>query len=78
MGTTTDTRPFFLDCDTGIDDALALVYLLGAGANLVGIGSVSGNTSAAQGAVNTQNLLALSGHAGIPVALGHHDALARP
>ncbi|OIH84970.1 nucleoside hydrolase [Arthrobacter sp. UCD-GKA] len=78
MDSSIDTRPFFLDCDTGIDDALALAYLLGAGANLVGIGSVSGNTSAAQGAVNTQNLLALSGHAEIPVALGHHDAQARP
>lgn len=74
----THLAPFFLDCDTGIDDALALAYLLGAGTNLVGIGSVSGNTSAAQGALNTQNLLALAGHGHIPVALGHHDALVRP
>lgn len=70
--------PFFLDCDTGIDDALAIAYLLGTGTNLVGIGSVSGNTSAAQGAVNTQNLLALAGAGHIPVALGQHDALTRP
>ncbi len=64
--------PYFLDCDTGIDDALALAYLLGAGANLVGIGSVSGNTDALQGATNTLNLLELAGHGHVPVALGHH------
>ena len=75
MSQSTDTRPFFLDCDTGIDDALALVYLLGAGANLVGIGSVSGNTSAAQGAINTQRLLALAGREDIPIAVGHQDPL---
>lgn len=75
MSQSTDTRPFFLDCDTGIDDALALVYLLGAGTNLVGIGSVSGNTSAAQGATNTQRLLALAGRTDIPVAVGSHNPL---
>lgn len=75
MSHSTDSRPFFLDCDTGIDDALALVYLLGAGTNLVGIGSVSGNTSAAQGASNTQALLALAGRTDIPVAVGSHDPL---
>lgn len=64
--------PYYLDCDTGIDDALALVYMLGAGANLVGVGSVSGNTDAAQGALNTQNLLALAGYGQVPVALGEH------
>ena len=30
MNTTPDNAPVFLDCDTGIDDALALAYLLGA------------------------------------------------
>ncbi|MFJ6415808.1 nucleoside hydrolase [Paeniglutamicibacter sp. NPDC091659] len=78
MNATPDNAPVFLDCDTGIDDALALAYLLGAGANLVGVGSVSGNTDALQGATNTQNLLALAGHGHVPVALGHHDAQARP
>lgn len=77
MNTTPDSVPVFLDCDTGIDDALALAYLLGAGANLVGIGSVSGNTDALQGATNTLNLLALAGHGHVPVALGHHHPQAR-
>lgn len=45
----TATKPVYLDCDTGIDDALALAYLLAHPAiDLVGIGTVSGNISAAQ------------------------------
>ncbi|MCO4261429.1 nucleoside hydrolase [Pseudarthrobacter sp. MDT3-26] len=73
----TDTFPFYLDCDTGIDDALALAYLLAAPtADVVGIGTVSGNVSAAVGARNTLDLLQLAGHAHIPVALGAHDPLA--
>ncbi len=69
--------PLYLDCDTGIDDALALAYLLASpSAHLVGIGSVSGNVSAAVGAVNTLNLLELAGRPEIPVAVGAHDPLA--
>lgn len=66
--------PFYLDCDTGIDDALAIAYLLAAGnAEVVGIGSVSGNVSAAVGARNTLDLLALADRTDIPVAVGAHD-----
>lgn len=73
----TATSPFYLDCDTGIDDALALAYLLAApAADVVGIGTVSGNVSAAVGARNTLDLLALAGSSHIPVALGAHDPLA--
>lgn len=64
-------RPVYLDCDTGVDDALALAYLLKSpAADLVGVGTVPGNTSAEQGARNTINLLALAGRADIPVAVG--------
>ncbi|MFB8369853.1 nucleoside hydrolase [Pseudarthrobacter sp. NPDC055928] len=74
---TTTSHPFYLDCDTGIDDALALAYLLAAPtADVVGIGSVSGNVSAAVGARNTLDLLQLAGHTHIPVALGAHHPLA--
>ena len=72
--TTPISHPFYLDCDTGIDDALALAYLLASPqADLRGIGTVSGNVSAAVGARNTLDLLQLAGHAHIPVALGAHD-----
>ncbi|ALE06550.1 nucleoside hydrolase [Arthrobacter sp. ERGS1:01] len=73
------TRTVYLDCDTGVDDSLALAYLLADPAtDLVGIGTVSGNCSAAQGARNTLDLLALAGRGTIPVAVGAHDPLAHP
>lgn len=68
------TLPFYFDCDTGIDDSLALGYLLASPTvNLVGIGTVSGNISAEQSARNTLDLLALAGRSEVPVALGEHD-----
>jgi purine nucleosidase len=73
----TTPSPFYLDCDTGIDDALALAYLLASPLACVkGIGTVSGNVSAAAGARNTLDLLALAGSGDVPVALGAHDPLA--
>ncbi|MGT2426162.1 nucleoside hydrolase [Amnibacterium kyonggiense] len=65
--------PWYLDCDTGIDDALTLGLLVAEGADLRGIGSVSGNLSAAGGARNTLDLMALMGRADVPVAVGAHD-----
>lgn len=68
--------PLYLDCDTGVDDAVAIAYLLGSPSiDLVGIGTVSGNTSAAQAARNTLDLLGLAGRDDIPVAVGAHDHL---
>ena len=71
--------PLYLDCDTGIDDTVALAYLLRSPlVELVGIGTVSGNTDAAQAARNTLDLLALAGAPDIPVAVGAHDHLSHP
>lgn len=64
-------RPVYVDCDTGIDDALALAYLMASTEiTLAGIGTVSGNTDAAQAAVNTLDLLALGGMPEVAVAVG--------
>lgn len=72
-------RPLYFDCDTGIDDSVALAYLLASPeVDLVGIGTVSGNVSAATAADNTIGLLALAGRTDIPVAVGAHDHLAHP
>ena len=72
------TMPFYLDCDTGIDDALALAYLLATpSVDLSGIGTVSGNVSAAMGAENTLKLLRMAGAPAIPVAVGAHHPQAR-
>ncbi|KHK95838.1 nucleoside hydrolase [Microbacterium mangrovi] len=69
----TERIPVFLDCDTGIDDAVALGYLLRSPAvDLVGIGAVSGNTDSSQAARNTLDLLGIAGVTGIPVAVGAH------
>ena len=68
--------PIFLDCDTGIDDALALAYLLAdPGVQVVGIGTVSGNIDATKAAENTLALLELAGRTDIPVAVGAIDPL---
>lgn len=75
----TATTPFYLDCDTGIDDALALTYLLNtASVELVGIGTVFGNTSAARAAQNTAALLTAAGADKIPVAVGAATPLLGP
>lgn len=72
----TERIPVYLDCDTGVDDAVALAYLLASPAvDLVGVGTVSGNTTAAQAARNTLDLLALAGRDDAPVAIGAHDHL---
>ena len=61
----------YLDCDTGIDDALALALLLSHDdVTIGGIGTVNGNTSAVQAAANTLGLLALAERDDIPVAIG--------
>src|SRR5689334_4626375 len=63
--------PLLVDCDTGIDDALALLYLLGRpDVTVVGITTVFGNNTAAGAARNTRQVLALAGRSGIPVAVG--------
>ncbi|OKL47821.1 hypothetical protein BSR29_04810 [Boudabousia liubingyangii] len=77
-------RPVYYDCDTGIDDALGLIYLLDSpSVNLVGIGTVCGNTFAEQAADNNLRLLQLAGHPNIPVAIGekrfrNRDYLSQP
>jgi purine nucleosidase len=60
----------YLDCDTGIDDALALLYLhQQPSVDLLGVGTVTGNVTARQAARNTLALLDLVGSA-VPVAIG--------
>jgi purine nucleosidase len=69
--------PLYLDCDTGVDDALALAYLLNdPGIDLVGIGTVSGNVASETAAANTAALLGVAGRTGVPVAVGAHDPIA--
>jgi purine nucleosidase len=67
----TATHRVHLDCDTGIDDALAIAHLLSRpSVDLVGISTVSGNTTSGRAARNTLDLLALAGRGQVPVAVG--------
>jgi purine nucleosidase len=63
-----------LDCDTGIDDALALLYLarlVRAGeAELTAVGTVFGNVAADVAALNTLRVLEHAGLPDVPVAIG--------
>jgi purine nucleosidase len=71
--------PIILDCDPGIDDALAIAFAHGhPGIDLVGITTVAGNVSLAK---TTENALAVSeyiGAAGTPVTAGCAGPLLRP
>lgn len=67
----------YYDCDPGIDDSLALAYLLASPeVALVGVGTVSGNCDARTGARNALDLLALGGRGDVPVAVGAMEPLA--
>ncbi|MEP6843209.1 MAG: nucleoside hydrolase [Pseudolysinimonas sp.] len=69
----------YLDCDPGIDDALAIGYLLAhPEVDLALVGSVSGNTDAVTAAANARDLLGLLGRPEIPVAVGSTDFLTHP
>jgi purine nucleosidase len=71
--------PLIVDVDTGIDDALALLYLCGSPeADLLAVTCVAGNVDARQVAENTRAVLELAGRADIEVALGREVPLVRP
>src|SRR5579863_8424298 len=57
-----------VDVDTGIDDALGLLYACAAPeANILGVSTVAGNVDLARATRNTRAVLALAGRADIPV-----------
>lgn len=63
--------PLILDVDTGIDDALALLYLVASpDAEILTVASTAGNVPAAQVAANNLAWLDLCGRADIEVTLG--------
>ncbi|MEX2011609.1 MAG: nucleoside hydrolase [Chloroflexota bacterium] len=74
-----DPVPLILDVDTGIDDAMALLYAVGSpDAEIVAVTCVAGNVDARQVAENTRAVLELAGRADIEVALGREVPLVRP
>jgi purine nucleosidase len=80
MSVPAQTRtPLLVDCDTGIDDALALLYACGSPeAELLAVTCVGGNVEATQVAENTRAVLELAGRTEIEVALGREVPISRP
>jgi purine nucleosidase len=74
MTSVSEPVKILLDCDTGIDDAITLLYLAAlvkAGeAELVAVGTVHGNVAPDVGALNTLRVLERAGLSGVPVAVG--------
>jgi purine nucleosidase len=71
--------PIFADVDTGVDDAMALVYLFASSdADLVGIASTGGNVTVQQVCQNNLGLLELCRVAEMPVSKGADQPLSSP
>jgi purine nucleosidase len=71
--------PVFADVDTGVDDAMALAYLLAsADAELVGIASTAGNVGVQQVCQNNLGLLELCQVTGVPVSKGAEAPVSSP
>ena len=71
--------PLLIDCDTGIDDSLALLYACASpAAEIVAVTCCGGNVAARDVAANTLAVLELAGRGDIEVALGREAPIARP
>ena len=71
--------PIILDCDPGIDDALAIAFAYGhPGIDLLGITTVAGNVSLARTTANALAVCEYIGAAGTPVTPGCAGPLLRP
>ena len=82
MTRTNSNHPVLIDCDTGIDDALALIYLAGLAAagevQLRAVTTTAGNVDATQTALNSAHILRLCGLPDVPVAAGMPTPLVVP
>jgi len=71
--------PLVVDCDTGVDDAMALFYaLLAPEVELVAIGTTWGNSYVETTTINTLRLLEIVGRPEVPVAMGASKPLLGP
>ncbi|WP_434992466.1 nucleoside hydrolase [Arthrobacter sp. Ld5] len=79
MASESGQHRLLLDADTGIDDAVALLYLLGTpGVTLEAVTCTAGNVGARQVAANNLALLELCGRTGVEVAIGSEVPLEIP
>lgn len=72
-------QDLLIDCDPGIDDALALLLACGAPElNLIGVTTVAGNRSVEMTADNACRVLDLAGRHDVPVHAGCSHAITMP
>jgi purine nucleosidase len=71
-----NSQPLMLDVDTGIDDAAAIAFAVGAGADLVGVTTVAGNCAIDLATDNTLRVLSHLGAETVPVFRGASRPLA--
>jgi purine nucleosidase len=75
----TGRRKILLDCDPGIDDALAIAFACGhPGLDLRAVTTVAGNVPLARTTVNALSVLELAGRPDVPVAAGSLGPLLQP
>src|SRR5207244_10646053 len=80
-GVTLSVQPtrVVIDCDTGVDDAMAILYgLLAPEIEIVGLTCCWGNIWVDTATLNTLRLLELMGRPEIPVAMGARKPLLGP
>jgi purine nucleosidase len=78
VGDSLGRTPIIVDCDTGIDDSLALLYAVASPeCDLVAVTCTAGNVDARQVAENTRAVLELAGRSDVEVALGRETPLRR-
>jgi len=72
------TSPLIIDCDPGVDDAIALFLAFSANLPLLGITTVAGNVPLSLTATNALKICALANRPNIPVFAGCPRPLLRP
>ncbi|WP_232839045.1 nucleoside hydrolase [Streptomyces triticisoli] len=76
---TSRPTPVVIDCDTGVDDALALLFAVRhPGLDLRAVGCIAGNTDVDQVVRNTLTVLEQAGAPAVPVARGAERPLLEP
>ncbi len=79
ISTAPEALPIILDVDTGVDDALAILFALAhPGLNVLGISCVAGNASLERVVENTLRILDVADAPYIPVAAGARRPLIEP
>jgi purine nucleosidase len=72
-------KKIILDCDPGVDDALAIAYAVGCPEiDLVGVTTVAGNVSLDKTSANALRVCEFLGATDVPVTAGSQTALLRP